>query len=67
MSYYNGLRLCAGESIDGELDETGYAIYLESNLRKDKDAKHLDIPTKVCSILIPPPPLEKYNAANFFC
>ena len=50
MSYYNGLRLCAGESIDGELDETGYAIYLESNLRKDKDAKHLDIPTKVqCS------------------
>ncbi|XP_023325497.1 histone-lysine N-methyltransferase SETD7 isoform X2 [Eurytemora carolleeae] len=46
VSYYNGLRLCVGESIDGELDETGYAIYLESNLRKDKDAKHLDIPTK---------------------
>ena len=47
MSYYNGLRLKAGENVEGEDDETGYAIFLEQNLRTNKNAKHLDIPSQV--------------------
>jgi len=43
ISFYNGLRLDKDECI---LPETGYDIYLELNLRKDKKAQHLDIAEK---------------------
>jgi len=43
ISYYNGLRFEKHESLD---PETGYDIYLELNHRKDKNAKHCDIPVK---------------------
>lgn len=43
ISYYNGLRMEPGEGLP---EDTGYAIFVELNSRKDKKAKHMDIPQK---------------------
>ena len=46
VAYYNGVRMRGQESLEGE-EETGYAIFVEVNLRKDKNAEHMDIPPQV--------------------
>jgi hypothetical protein len=45
VAYYNGVRMRGQETLEGE--ETGYAIFVEVNLRKDKNAEHMDIPPQV--------------------
>jgi hypothetical protein len=48
VAYYNGVRMRGQETLEGE--ETGYAIFVEVNLRKDQNAEHMDIPPEVTAL-----------------
>jgi len=47
VAYYNGVRMRGQESLEKVEEETGYAIFVEVNLRKDKNAEHMDVPPEV--------------------
>ncbi len=55
VAYYNGVRMRGQESLERLEEETGYAIFVEVNLRKDKNAEHMDVlPEVTHSFIIRP-------------
>ncbi len=67
VAYYNGVRMRGQESLERLEEETGYAIFVEVNLRKDKNAEHMDVLPEVTHTALLLGNTAIYLSFPFYC
>jgi hypothetical protein len=65
VAYYNGVRMRGQESLERLEEETGYAIFVEVNLRKDKNAEHMDVLPEVTNTAFIIRPYSNLSVMSF--